>query len=357
LQWEKNDPEALAAVIPPYPYGPTLLYKQSRTGLYGGKKITYGNNVGDKIEVKTRRSFKPNIFTRRIYSKALERTVQLRVSSRVLRTIDKLGGVDNYLLGEKEQRIKELGESGWWLRWAIMQTPSIKKRFAAQRQQMGLPKIEETVAELVPEAEVDETNSETLSSDDAFTVVASPNKPKIKFRVGHGQHIYLTEHGWKRTRPDPQRWIDAAKTKIKEANHANYVDKYTEAFATKLTLKNAETPEEEKMTSEEIAYVMKAARRRIRQRLDEQLQLEYNRAQESRQTKRVKIAKNKAAVERKQKAEEADSNDIMKIAGFNYVLPSGAENAPPLEAEEGAEAEKLLPSEAEKGAEASADVV
>jgi large subunit ribosomal protein L28 len=322
LQWEKNDPEALAEVIPPYPYGPTLLYKQSRTGLYGGKRITFGNNVGEKIAVKTRRSFKPNIFTRRIYSKALDRTVQVRVSSRVLRTIDKLGGVDNYLLGEKEQRIKELGESGWWLRWAIMQTPSIKKRFAAQRKAMNLPDPKETVADLVPEEDVDETNSETLSTDNAFVVEASADKPKIKFRVGHGKHIYLTEHGWKRTRPDPKRLVDQAKARIAEAVHPGYIEKHTAAFEEKLKLADANAPEDQKLTQGEIDYMLKAARQKIKQRLDERLTMYYNRAQESRQIDRVERAKRRNAEERQRKAEEAEANEALTIRGFNYVLPS-----------------------------------
>lgn len=133
-----NKPEDVADKVPAYPYGPARLYKQSNYGLYGGKRIRFGNNVGEKIAVKSRRSFDLNIFRKRIYSRALRRQVQLKVSSRVLRTIDKVGGLDEYLLGEKEGRIKELGTSGWWLRWAIMQTPTVRERFSLQRHSLGL---------------------------------------------------------------------------------------------------------------------------------------------------------------------------------------------------------------------------
>ncbi|EME49825.1 hypothetical protein DOTSEDRAFT_113714, partial [Dothistroma septosporum NZE10] len=129
--------------LPPYPYGESRWYKQSNRGLYGGQRMQTGNNVSDKHEVKTRRQWHPNVFTRKLFSKALNRNVQVRVSARVLRTIDKLGGLDEYLLGEKEARVKELGVSGWWLRWAIMQTPSIKKRFAEERVRLGLPEQQE----------------------------------------------------------------------------------------------------------------------------------------------------------------------------------------------------------------------
>lgn len=62
----------------------------------------------------------------------------MRVTTRVLKTIDKVGGLDEYLLGEKSARIKELGMNGWLLRWRIMQTPGVKKRFRRERRALGL---------------------------------------------------------------------------------------------------------------------------------------------------------------------------------------------------------------------------
>ena len=59
--------------------------------------------------------------------------------ARVMRTIDKVGGLDEYLLGEKAGRIRELGMGGWALRWRLMRTEVVKERFRAQRKQMGLP--------------------------------------------------------------------------------------------------------------------------------------------------------------------------------------------------------------------------
>lgn len=57
---------------------------------------------------------------------------------RVLRTIDKVGGLDEYLLGDKPMRIKELGPWGWKLRWRIMQSEVIFERFAMERVKLGL---------------------------------------------------------------------------------------------------------------------------------------------------------------------------------------------------------------------------
>ncbi|KAK3071805.1 hypothetical protein LTR53_007976 [Teratosphaeriaceae sp. CCFEE 6253] len=220
LQLEKNDPEAVADTLPPYPYGPARWYKQSDLGLYGGQRVRFGNNVGEKFENKTRRAWRPNVLTRKLYSKALERPVQVRVTTRVLRTIDKLGGLDEYLLGEKEARIRELA------------------RFAAERIALRLSEeqaaeedaevaeaqavIEET-SELDPEAEAPEV-SEPLGTDGAFQVEQPPGAAPLKFRVGPGKHLILTPTGWRRTRPDPNRLVDMAKARILrglEAEHAS----------------------------------------------------------------------------------------------------------------------------------------
>ena len=61
------------------------------------------------------------------------------MQARVLRTIDKVGGLDEYLLGNKPARIKELGIEGWRLRWEVMRTPKIRDKIKAERVKLGLP--------------------------------------------------------------------------------------------------------------------------------------------------------------------------------------------------------------------------
>lgn len=53
-------------------------------------KPQFGNNVSFS-QRKTRRQFKPNMQSKRIYSPELKRTVRIRVSVKELRTIDKIG--------------------------------------------------------------------------------------------------------------------------------------------------------------------------------------------------------------------------------------------------------------------------
>jgi large subunit ribosomal protein L28 len=51
--------------------------------------------------------------------------------------------LDEYLLGTKARRIKELGMGGWKLRWRIMQTDKVKERFRKAREAFGLPPLED----------------------------------------------------------------------------------------------------------------------------------------------------------------------------------------------------------------------
>lgn len=131
-------PSSKSPEIPPYPHGPRQVYKQSNGGLYGSSRIQFGNNVSEKHDVKTPREWRPNLQRRRLWSESLRCFVQTKVTARVLRTIDKAGGLDNYLLGDKSQRIKDLGPWGWKLRWRIMQSETVKRRFAAERAVLGL---------------------------------------------------------------------------------------------------------------------------------------------------------------------------------------------------------------------------
>lgn len=63
----------------------------------------------------------------------------MKVQARVLRTIDKVGGLDEYLLGGKRARVKELGMGGWALRWRIWQTEMVTERFRRERERLGVP--------------------------------------------------------------------------------------------------------------------------------------------------------------------------------------------------------------------------
>lgn len=105
--------------FPAYPYGDAVLFKQSNKGLYGGKIIQFGNQISE-FRNKSRRSWLPNVGRHKLWSEALKRDINIKTTTRVLRTITKEGGVDRYLTKDKAARIKELGPTGWKLRYRVM---------------------------------------------------------------------------------------------------------------------------------------------------------------------------------------------------------------------------------------------
>mmetsp|Transcript_20418 Transcript_20418/g.42630 ORF Transcript_20418/g.42630 Transcript_20418/m.42630 type:complete len:227 (-) Transcript_20418:187-867(-) len=70
---------------------------RSRRGLYDGKDIRTGNNLSFSMK-HTKRTFKPNVFIKRVYSEILDEMVRFHLTTSTLRSIDKCGGLDNYLL-------------------------------------------------------------------------------------------------------------------------------------------------------------------------------------------------------------------------------------------------------------------
>jgi large subunit ribosomal protein L28 len=73
---------------------------RSRRGLYDGKDIRSGNNVSFSMRT-TKRNFKPNVFIKKVYSEILDDMIQFHLTASALRSIDKAGGLDNYLLNNK----------------------------------------------------------------------------------------------------------------------------------------------------------------------------------------------------------------------------------------------------------------
>ncbi|KAK5131134.1 hypothetical protein LTR08_001282 [Meristemomyces frigidus] len=321
LQLEKNDPTLVADTLPPYPHGPTRWYKQSALGLYGTTRIRFGNNVGPKIAVKTRRTWLPNILTRKLYSKGLARHVQVRVSTRVLRTIDKVGGLDEYLLGEKEARVKGLGESGWWLRWAIMQTDPIKARFAAERERLGLPPAVAATMTTIALGDVDtpaataideisaldaELDSDPVPMDDAFTILpltspttttptttqttpphSPPRKSALRFRVSPHKHLLLTPTGWRRTRPSTPHATATATLAIQTRIAAHLLPAREKAFRAEVALLAPQELGGGGLTADETRGVVREARRVWRREIEGLARGEWEGRVRGREARRV----------------------------------------------------------------------
>ena len=73
-----------------------------------GKGVLAGNNVSHAHN-KTRRRFLPNVQNTSVLSDALGEAVRLKLSTRAIRTIEKNGGIDAYLLTTSNEKLTEEG--------------------------------------------------------------------------------------------------------------------------------------------------------------------------------------------------------------------------------------------------------
>jgi large subunit ribosomal protein L28 len=69
-----------------------------------GKGVLVGHNVSHANN-KTKRRFLPNLQTTSLLSDALGHSIQLRLTPRAIRTIEKNGGLDAYLTATPDGRL------------------------------------------------------------------------------------------------------------------------------------------------------------------------------------------------------------------------------------------------------------
>ncbi len=70
-----------------------------------GKGVLSGNNVSHANN-KTRRRYLPNLQVASLLSDTLGTAVRLRLSTRAIRTVEKNGGIDAFLLGTPDSRLQ-----------------------------------------------------------------------------------------------------------------------------------------------------------------------------------------------------------------------------------------------------------
>ena len=71
-----------------------------------GKKPMTGNNVSHAVN-KTKRRFYPNLHNVSFFSEVLGKKIKLKVSSRGIKTVEKNGGIDNYIIKAKTSDLTE----------------------------------------------------------------------------------------------------------------------------------------------------------------------------------------------------------------------------------------------------------
>ena len=78
----------------------------ARRCAFTGKGVQTGNNVSHAHN-KTRRRFLPNIQKASLHSEALDKRVRLRLSTSAIRTIERKGGLDSFLLDTPDRDLPD----------------------------------------------------------------------------------------------------------------------------------------------------------------------------------------------------------------------------------------------------------
>ncbi len=69
-----------------------------------GKKVMTGNHVSHAKNA-TRRIFLPNIQAVSLYSELLKRNIRVKISTKAIRTVEKAGGIDEYLKAARTSKL------------------------------------------------------------------------------------------------------------------------------------------------------------------------------------------------------------------------------------------------------------
>lgn len=110
---------------PDYKYE-AMFFKRQNRGLFGGLQRTRSKTCSEAGN-KNLRAHLPNIVKTKLWSESLNRNIETTVTTTVLRTITKEGGLDNYLTKDTAAREKTLGLKGWKLRYEVMKQREMNK--------------------------------------------------------------------------------------------------------------------------------------------------------------------------------------------------------------------------------------
>ena len=98
--------------------------KKIPQGLLEGARTAWMNRVSE-FENKCSRPRYPNVQKCSLYSEILDKKLTFHVTTSVLRTIDKYGGLDSYLINSKESKLDSEIATKWK---AIIQYAAQKKQ-------------------------------------------------------------------------------------------------------------------------------------------------------------------------------------------------------------------------------------
>lgn len=169
---------------------------RSRRGLYDGKDIRSGNNVSFSMK-KTKRWFKPNVFKKRVYSEILDEMIRFHITTSALRTIDKVGGLDNYLLNSRHVTDGE----GLAAKKRILKVLKVRSKREARSLAKEATENEERVEEYDARSEIDETRPKHETSNEGHV-----EKSKREYKEGSKRDA----------KPEPSSLIEEKATENEE---------------------------------------------------------------------------------------------------------------------------------------------
>jgi ribosomal protein L28 len=79
---------------------------RAKKGLYHGKDIMSGYSISHS-HAKTKRKWYPNVINKRVWSDALDDWVRFKMTTKALKEIDNIGGIDKYLLALDEKSVTD----------------------------------------------------------------------------------------------------------------------------------------------------------------------------------------------------------------------------------------------------------
>lgn len=79
---------------------------RAKNGLYHGKDVMSGYSISHS-HAKTKRKWYPNVINKRVWSDALNDWVRFKMTTKALKEIDNIGGIDKYLLALDEKSVSD----------------------------------------------------------------------------------------------------------------------------------------------------------------------------------------------------------------------------------------------------------
>ncbi|KAI8458231.1 hypothetical protein BY996DRAFT_4544006, partial [Phakopsora pachyrhizi] len=169
--------------------------KRADHGLYNGLRVKFGDQVS-KYKNRSTRCWKPNVQVTKLWSEILNQSLRLKVTTGALKVIDRMGGLDRYILQSSDEK---LGGTGLRIRSLLIL--AMKERFKLSKgftrpigseEAWRIPKWEDSIDRMRNVDRSSVRRSRMVVSRDVREVEVvlqtpdQPHPPK-QYRLGNGR--------------------------------------------------------------------------------------------------------------------------------------------------------------------------